>query len=216
MLLDLHTHSTASDDSRATVEQYVKWGDVIRKKGGNIDGFVLTEHRQFDHNLDYSRLSSESGLLILKGAELDTDSGHFLVYGITSEITNRLDFSNVNLRAVDLVYTCDEYGAIAIPAHPGRTGIGFAEFIKDGVAEFQSIRTVELLNGSNRPGEGERAEQLVEKYGFRGTGGSDAHIVSAIGTCMTKFASAITNEQDLVKELRSLKFEAVTAADTSN
>ena len=80
MLLDLHTHSTASDDSRATVEQYVKWINLIRRKGGHIDGFVLTEHRQFDHGLDYSNLSSDSGLLILKGAELDTDSGHFLEY----------------------------------------------------------------------------------------------------------------------------------------
>ena len=138
MLLDLHTHSTASDDSRATVEQYVKWGDVIRKKGGDIDGFVLTEHRQFDHNLDYSRLSSESGLLILKGAELDTDSGHFLVYGITSEITNRLDFSNVNLRAVDLVYTCDEYGAIAIPAHPGRQELDLLNLSKMESQNFKA------------------------------------------------------------------------------
>ena len=216
MLLDLHTHSTASDDSRATVEQYAKWSNVIRKKGGYIDGFVLTEHRQFDHHIDYSQLSSESGLLILKGAELDTDSGHFLVYGVNSAITNRIDFSNVNLRAVDLVSICDEYGGIAIPAHPGRVGIGFAEFIKDGISEFQSVKTVEQLNGSNRPGEGERAQEIVEKHGFKGTGGSDAHIVSAIGTCMTKFENDITNEEELVRELRSTKFEAVTAADMAN
>ena len=43
MLLDLHTHSVASDDSRATVEQYIKWANVLRKKGKSIDGFVLTE-----------------------------------------------------------------------------------------------------------------------------------------------------------------------------
>ena len=215
MLLDLHTHSTASDDSRATVEQYVKWINLIRRKGGHIDGFVLTEHRQFDHGLDYSNLSSDSGLLILKGAELDTDSGHFLVYGVNSSVTNRLDFSNVNLSAVELVSICDEFGAIAIPAHPGRVGIGFAEFIKDDLLEFGSIKIVERLNGSNRPGEGERAQEIVEKFGFKGTGGSDAHIVSAIGTCLTKFENDIHSEEDLVRELRSLDFIAVTAEAVS-
>ena len=29
MLLDLHTHSVSSDDSRATAEQYAKWAGVL-------------------------------------------------------------------------------------------------------------------------------------------------------------------------------------------
>ena len=39
MIFDLHTHSTLSDDSRASVEQYIKWITVLRRKGYNIDGF---------------------------------------------------------------------------------------------------------------------------------------------------------------------------------
>ena len=97
MFLDLQTHSIASAASRATVEQYVRWAGVLRKKGNTIDGFVLTEHRQFNHDIDYSALSAENQILILKGAELDTDCGHFLVYGVTEEITARIDFSDVSL-----------------------------------------------------------------------------------------------------------------------
>ena len=162
MLLDLHTHSVASDDSRATVEQYIKWANVLRKKGKSIDGFVLTEHRQFNHSVNYSSLASESGLIILKGAELDTDTGHFLVYGISEELTNKIDFSDVNMSAQKLVDCCDTYGAIAIPAHPGRAGIGFAEYLDKGVTGFETVKTVERLNGSNRPGEGEKAELLID------------------------------------------------------
>ena len=209
MLLDLHTHSVASDDSRATVEQYIKWANVLRKKGKSIDGFVLTEHRQFNHNIDYGNLASESGLVILKGAELDTDTGHFLVYGISEEITTKIDFSNVNMSAQKLVDCCDTYGAVAIPAHPGRAGIGFAEYLEKGVTGFETVSIVEELNGSNRPGEGEKAESLIEAKGYKGTGGSDAHIVSAIGTCMTNFENDISNEHDLVKELRNGSFKAV-------
>ena len=68
MLLDLHTHSTASDDSRASIEQYIKWIHILRKKGNEIDGFVVTDHRQFDHDVNYESVSKENGITILKGA----------------------------------------------------------------------------------------------------------------------------------------------------
>ena len=53
MILDLHSHSIASDDGRAKVENYCQW---IRKKSLPLDGFVLTEHRQFDDANDYRAL----------------------------------------------------------------------------------------------------------------------------------------------------------------
>tara|TARA_B100001750_G_scaffold43903_1_gene32288 strand:+ start:2199 stop:2849 length:651 start_codon:yes stop_codon:yes gene_type:complete len=214
MFLDLHTHSIASDDSRATVEQYVRWAGVLRKKGNTIDGFVLTEHRQFNHDIDYSALSAENQILILKGAELDTDCGHFLVYGVTEEITSRIDFSDVNMDAEKLVDICDHMGAIAIPAHPGRSGIGFAEYLAAGRTGFDSVKIVEGLNGSNRPGEGERAQDLIKEKGYKATGGSDAHIVSAIGTCMTSFNEDIRDEVDLVEKLRQGTFKPVRLEET--
>ena len=53
MILDLHSHSIQSDDGRAKVENYCKW---IRQRELPIDGFVLTEHRQFDTESDYAPL----------------------------------------------------------------------------------------------------------------------------------------------------------------
>ncbi|MCL0105479.1 PHP domain-containing protein [Dehalococcoidia bacterium] len=209
MFLDLHTHSVASDDSRATVDQYIKWVNVLRRKGAEIDGFVLTEHRQFNHDIDYVSLSKKNGITILKGAELDTDAGHFLVYGITKSLSENIDFFDLSMSAEKLVKLCDNHGAIAIPAHPGRAGIGFTHYLPQRRAGFESIKVVERLNGSNRPGEGEAAQTLIDQEGYNGTGGSDAHIVSAIGSCMTKFENNITNEIELVNELRGGKFKSV-------
>ncbi len=79
MYLDLHSHSVSSDDSRATVEQYLKWIQVLRKRGYSADGIVLTEHRKFDRDKDYSVLAAQYGVVVLKGSELDTRFGHFLV-----------------------------------------------------------------------------------------------------------------------------------------
>ncbi len=213
MFIDLHTHSVSSDDSRAAVEQYVKWVGVLRKKGYTIDGFVLTEHRKFDFDKDYSALAEENGVLIMKGSELDTDMGHFLVYGVTESLTDAVDFSDVTMDAMELVRAAEENGAIALPAHPGRFGIGLCEFADNG-ADFGLIRAAERLNGSNRPGEQERAEEFIDRLGVPATGGSDAHLVSAIGKCMTSFDGQVLNESDLVRELRSGGFGPVRLEDT--
>ena len=76
------------------------------------------------------------------------------------------------------------------------------------------LRVVEHLNGSNRPGEEARAEELISTYGYLGTGGSDAHLVSAIGSCLTRFDRAVTCDEDLVMELRGSDFSAVRLEET--
>lgn len=213
MYLDLHTHSVSSDDSRATVEQYVKWISVLRRKGKEIDGFVLTEHRGFDFGKDYTKLAQDNNVLILKGSELDTNFGHFLVYGVTEKLTNMVGFSEVGLDALNLIDAATRCNAIAIPAHPGRFGVGLYEYYDQGY-DFSPIKIVEHLNGSNRPGEQERAEELIKKYNYACTGGSDAHLVSAVGTCMTEFDTPISNETDLVQQLRTGIFRAVRLEQT--
>ena len=212
MFIDLHTHSVSSDDSRATVEQYVKWVGVLRRKGYRMDGFVLTEHRKFDFDKDYTELAKANDVLVLKGSELDTNCGHFLVYGVTAELTSQIDFGNVQMDAAELVKTAEACGAIAVPAHPGRFGIGFCEYVGD-VVGFEGLRVVERLNGSNRPGEQERADELIDERGYLGTGGSDAHVVSAIGSCLTEFDGEVRSEADIVKLLRAGAFRAVRLDD---
>lgn len=213
MLMDLHTHSVSSDDSKATVEQYAKWVNVLRRKGYAMDGFVLTEHRKFDFHMNYEEIAKESDVTILKGSELDTNYGHFLVYGVTYELTRLIDFSNVDIDAIELMRVSSECGAIAIPAHPGRFGIGLIEYIENG-ADFSGVKTVEHFNGSNRPGEQERAESLIKKYAYRSIGGSDSHIVSSVGICMTEFDTPVYSETDLVRELKIGKFRPVRLSDS--
>ena len=94
MLLDLHTHSIKSDDGRAKVENYCQW---IKAKELPLDGFVLTEHRQFDDESDYSALAEKFGLCILKASEVETEYGHVLVYGVTPELQKAFDFASTHL-----------------------------------------------------------------------------------------------------------------------
>ena len=74
----------------------------------------------------------------------------------------------------------------------------------DGVA------VIETLNGGSRGTENEDAIALAQRWGYRGVGGSDAHIVSFIGRCATKFEREIKSTDDLVRELRIGDYEAVS------
>ena len=215
MYLDLHSHSVSSDDSRATVEQYLKWIQVLRKRGNTVDGIVLTEHRKFDADLDYSALAEQYNVLVLKGSELDTRYGHFLVYGVTEPLTREIDFTDVRMDARELMKAASHHGAFALPAHPGRFGIGLVDYMDQGET-FPDVAIVELLNGGSRQGENERASELCSKEGYLGIGGSDAHLTSHIGACLTRFEASISTEQDLVEALHSGRFESLWLRDTVN
>ena len=215
MYLDLHSHSVSSDDSRATVEQYLKWIQVLRKRGHTVDGIVLTEHRKFDFDADYSPLADQYGVLVLKGSELDTRHGHFLVYGVSESLAKEVEFSDVRMDARELMRAAKQHGAVAIPAHPGRPRIGLIDYIDQGEV-FEDVQIVELLNGGSRQGENERAAQLCAEYGYLGTGGSDAHLTSHIGTCLTRFEASINNERELVEALLSSRYEPVRLEAASN
>ena len=213
MFLDLHCHSVSSDDSRATVEQFLKWVVSLRKRGSRVDGLVLTEHRKFDRDADYSNLSQQYDVLLLKGSELDTTYGHFLVFGVNDRLRKEVDFSNIRMDGMELARAAQDAGAIAVPAHPGRVGVGLVNFLANGV-DMARIRVVEGLNGSARPGENERAEELVRDFGLGRTGGSDAHFVSAVGLCMTEFIHPVRNEEELVEQLSGGDFHPVRLEET--
>ncbi len=206
MILDLHSHSIRSDDGRAKVENYCQW---IRKRELPLDGFVLTEHRQWDAKSDYRKLEDETGLCILKGSEVETEYGHVLLFGVNDDLVAALDFSRLDLPLHEVVAAADRCGAIAVPCHPGRVTVGMCAHYGT-LGPCEGVQVIETLNGGSRGTENEEAIALAEQYGYRGVGGSDAHIVSFIGRCATKFEREIRDIGDLVSELRGDAYEAVS------
>lgn len=206
MILDLHNHSIVSDDGRAKVENYCQW---IRKREIPLDGFVLTEHRQFDAVSDYRALEDEHGLLILKASEVETDYGHVLVFGVNDDMRAAYDFTRIDLPLEVVLRETDRCGGIAVPCHPGRPRVGLcAHFEARGAVE--GVRLIETLNGGSRGEEDAAAQALAEARGYQGIGGSDAHIVSQIARCVTRFPGEIHDSDDLVSALRAGDFEALS------
>jgi predicted metal-dependent phosphoesterase TrpH len=212
MIIDMHSHSVFSDDARATVEQYVKWISKVVRKKAPLDAIVLTEHRGFNEEADYSDLEEQYQIKIFKASELDTNRGHVLLYGVNSHLLERFDFTDVSMDAVALIEEATASGAFAVPAHPGRRRIGLCEFL-DGGEEVPGVEVVEVLNGGSSPAENGRAQELADQKGYRGIGGSDAHFVNAIGKLATEFENSVDSIEDLVAELRKGAFEAVRLDD---
>jgi predicted metal-dependent phosphoesterase TrpH len=212
--LDLHSHSTdASDDAGGTVEGYLKWLAGRRKRGYQVDGFVLTEHRSFDPEADYSGLAEQYGLVVLKGAELETDVGHVLVYGIDERLGREFDLSRVDLPSKDLFAAVRDLGGFAVGAHAGRPRIGLWDHAEAGV-HLAHVEVIEVLNGGSSAEENGRAEALAERHGLRRVGGSDAHYVSSIGRCLTAFHRPVRRVEELVEELRDGHYFPIRIEDT--
>ena len=208
MILDLHTHSIKSDDGRAKVQNYCQW---IRTRDIPIDGFVLTEHRQFDFDSDYSELAKKHDLVILKGAEVETEYGHVLVFGVTEALYRCFDFTRIGQRLEEVIEHCNAHHAIAAPCHPGRPRVGMSAHLEEhGVPK--GVRIVEIHNGGSRGDEEEVAAAMAEELGYLGIGGSDSHIVSHVGRCATEFPNAVASEAELVEALQGEQFRAIPRA----
>ena len=206
MIIDLHAHSIKSDDGRAKVENYCKW---IQTRDLPLDGFVLTEHRQFDDESDYSGLAQDYGIKIFKGSEVETEYGHVLVFGVTRDLMDAFDFSSISLPLEEVIAKCEKHNAVPVPCHPGRPRVGMAAHLEEyGVPK--GVKIVEIYNGGSRGDEDEIAKSLAHSQGYAGIGGSDAHIVSHIGRCATKFSNEIQSISELVEALQNNQFEAIT------
>lgn len=207
MILDLHLHSELSDDSRAPVEAYLK---LLQRKRAErpLDGIVLTEHRQFDLHRDLRELEDRYGLLILNAAEVETDYGHVLVYGVNPDILARFDFADVRLPAQEVISEVYRLGGVALPCHPGRPTVGLCAHY-ESKGPLDGVIAVEALNGGSKKGEDARVQELMRQYGYAGFGGSDSHLVSFVGIVATEFDSDIRSMDDLVRELRGGRCRAV-------
>jgi predicted metal-dependent phosphoesterase TrpH len=201
MILDLHLHSDRSDDSRAPVEAYLK---LLQRKREErpLDGIVLTEHRQFDPRRDFRDLEDRYGFLILNAAEIETDYGHVLVFGVNDDIMARFDFTDVRLPAQDVISEVERLGGVALPCHPGRPTVGMCAHYESR-GPLDGVIAVEALNGGSKKGEDDRVRELMRQYGYAGFGGSDSHLVSFVGICATEFDAQIRTIDDLVRELRT-------------
>ncbi len=208
-VFDLHVHTThGSGDSGLTPDDLAARAAEI-----GLDGVCLTEHSG-GWTLDAVREAFEgSGVTAIAGLEVETDMGHVLVYGIRTYV-------NGMHRARDLRKAVDEAGGVMVSAHPFRNLFNqrphsYNLLFKDpdqipGTAReavvhpiFGMVDAIEVANGANTDHENRFALEAARHLGLGGTGGSDAHSLHGLGSCVTVFDGDIRSESDLIEAIKS-------------
>jgi predicted metal-dependent phosphoesterase TrpH len=201
VILDMHVHTAASDDSTATIEGYIELILAYRDLHP-FDGFVLTEHRTFTLGLNLQRYWDEYGVRVFQGVEMDTSQGHLLVYGITDRVLQHIDVTKRMHNGRTIIPELHNLGAAAAPSHPFRESI-FGNIMTQDITEIAGVQIIESHNGQNSQTQNAQAVTLVGQHGLRGLGGSDAHFIDPrwFLTCATEFEDTITSEAELVEAL---------------
>ena len=179
---DLHTHTNASDGWPSPAELV----DHAIRRGG-IQLIAVTDHDTIEGALraaDYASRRS-SRLHVIVGEEVSSRDGH--IVGLFLEKRIRPGMS-----AAATVHAIHEQGGLAIAVHPfwrtqRRVRGGFVHGVGWLAAELD-FDAIEVENAT--PGFyvfNQMAHRLSVGLGRAETGGSDAHIVDAVGRAFTEF-----------------------------
>ncbi len=200
MKIDLHVHTNPlSPDSFISAEQAVQTAKEI-----GLDGICFTEHDRAWPLSEIRLLREKHDFPVFRGVEVMLRGGiEMLVFGLNIDFTSLLQLSDLR----DMVTAAKGF---MVYAHPFR---GLPELtvsdsdaalqITLGKADIASIDAVEGRNGRNREIYNQPALEMAARYSLKTTGGSDAHAVDEIGTCVTVFESNIATDADLLNELKA-------------
>lgn len=199
MLVDLHVHTNlASRCSNLSPLQLIN-----RARELGLDAVAVTEHSTYRGAQEMYQIALPYDFKVFRGMEVYTELGDMLVFGWSGDIRYYLYPFH------ELKKQVEEAGGIIIPAHPCR-GTEVRHPLRQSLPDdlLSSIFAIETRNGSIKRKSNDQAQALSEKYGLYGTGGSDAHHVSHLGTCVTVFEDWPDNEADLIEALRSGRYRA--------
>jgi hypothetical protein len=175
-----------------------------------VDGICITEHDiPWDRDAT-RRLSDQFGILVIGGMEVSTAYGEVLVWGLHESV---LDVQDIH----DLRRRVDQAGGFMVAAHPFRGAQAFvrwdpAEGLVPKVDEalrlpiFELVDAMEVFNGMAPDWELDLCSAVCDNLPIMGTGGSDAHNVESVGSCLTVLDEWVTTEEKFFEEIRASRY----------
>ena len=215
MYIDLHAHTyPASDDSFVGVDELVEGAKEI-----GLDGLCLTEHDYFWDPEAIKKLSRRHDFLVLSGSEVNTDEGHVLVFGLDKYVFGMHKPSF-------LARMVNANGGVMVGAHPYRRrfpkGQGEVGESRDQAVErachenlFSYCHGIEAVNGRGTLNQNGFSQALSGRLNLSNIGGSDSHRLNQLGTACTRFEHRITCLEDLVREIKAGRVEAIAGGPSA-
>lgn len=214
MPVDMHVHTCHSDGAPSVRR-------VLHHAQRNGFGFAITDHNEVSGVRELP--GSEHGIPIIPGIEIDCAEGpHLLLYFYHAR--DLFDFYDRYLRsrrrgaqfmttcptADEVITAAEAYNCLKIAAHP------FGYFLLDrGVLKcaaknllpgiIDRLDGIEVICGGMGAKLNRAAAAYAEQHPIAITGGSDAHILSGVGSVVTGAAAGSAEEfLDEVRKGRSI------------
>jgi predicted metal-dependent phosphoesterase TrpH len=209
MVVDMHVHtSIGSPDSNLSPPRLV---EAARDVG--LDGVVIAEHDFPWTEERLERFREESGLFVCSGREWETEFGHIVILGLDRDAQG-------SERAEELRRLAVAQGGFMIITHPFRFFPGPSNHLfgrqlrpssltPEQLAEhpaFEVVDAIEVLNYACTEKENQLAQEVAGVLGKLGVAGSDAHIYTEVGRCVTIFQRVVGSEEELIEELRAGRY----------
>lgn len=180
---DIHIHSNQSDGI-ASVPQIM---DYVQHHT-DLDVIAITDHNTLEGALHAESLAHLYDFEVVVGEEVSAREGHVIGLYLQEEVLP-------GMSAADTIQAIEEQGGIAVIPHPfsvqgvfGPRGRGlFAAAAADGAFHALEVyNSLPFLVWANKMA----AKTLTGGQGFAATGGSDAHVLEAVGKGYTVFRGA--------------------------
>ena len=201
-VFDLHIHTQKySDCSFIHPDELIAQALEI-----GLKGFALTEHGMRWPDEEFTKLKKMAephGLVLINGQEISARNeknemeGDFLVFGINYSLTGRYT-------ALELAELVHNQGGVIIPAHRYKLSRrGKTHYYGAGDKIYQlPLDAIELYHPDHSSLAVSKAQKAMQKLGIPGVGGSDAHKIFDVGSCVTLFEHKIGSDADFVHQIR--------------
>lgn len=199
---DIHIHSDHSD-GLARIPEIMEYVQNCT----DLKVIAITDHNTIEGALFAQSLSELYDIEVVIGEEVSSKEGHVIGLFLTHEVP-------AGMSAQDTVSAIEAQGGIAVIPHPFSSQGVFGPFGRNllaGAVNDWAFHALEVYNSlpflawANRVA----ARMFAGGHGIAATGGSDAHLLEAVGKGYTLFRG--TTAEDLRQSILKLETRAEAA-----
>ncbi len=206
---DLHLHTTYSPDGTFTVR-----AALSRAAECGLDVIAVTDHDVMGGAFEALELAPEYGIEIVPGCEISTAEGHLVALYISRPVPPGLSLA-ATVRKVA------EQDGLCIAAHPtswkspASLSLGAIQhaLAQPGIAETL-VGIEAYVAGSWYALRHPALRRFVRKSGLVPVGGSDAHVLRALGLVTTRFAGKTASDLRAALMQKSVEVHQTRQAST--
>lgn len=194
---DIHLHTNAYSPCSSMYPEEMVEGAI----SAGLNGIVITEHHYQWTEKEIEELKEKvffNGLIIFSGAEITTDAGDLLVFGLPDKIITRWkSFVPVE----EVIMEVEEHDGFCIAAHPTRSYHHF-----DPRLETLPIPAMEVMSVNMNIVEQERASLWAKNLNRMQICASDAHQPFLVGRYWIELELEKPDKINFISALKNKRF----------